>query len=200
MRLRSTSAPNRRCHTQAGFSIVEAAVAATVIAIFLGSMFTLSGACLSLVRNSKESAAAMLSDQQRVEQLRSCNWSQLTDSIYWADTGLNSSYYLANIIHTATQSGASLQNATEVVRITENEFLQGATAAFFEVTRTPSGAAITASNSPTKLFTARMLKVDVTINWNALGGRSRSRTTSAIIARGGLTINETTIIAPTVQW
>jgi Tfp pilus assembly protein PilV len=183
----------------AGFTIVETAVAAIVIALFLGSMFALNSACLSLVRNSKDSAAAMLSNQERVEQLRSCNWSEVTDNAYWVDS-LNASYYLTNIMNLATQTGAALSNATEIVRITENGFLQGASAAYFEVTRTPSGVTITAQNNPQTLVSARMLKIDITLNWSALGGRQRTRASTAIVARGGLTINETTTIAPTVRW
>jgi Tfp pilus assembly protein PilV len=192
--------PSQGARTKAGFTIVEAAIASVVVALFLGSMFALNSACLSLVRNSKESAEAMLSNQERVEQLRSCNWSQITDSAYWTDTINNPSYYLTSILNAATQTGADLANATEIVRVTENNFLQGASAAYFEITRTPTGASITAQNNPSTLVTARMLKVNLTLNWNTLGGRARSRASTSVIARGGLTINETTTIAPTVTW
>jgi Tfp pilus assembly protein PilV len=186
-------------YSEGGFSIAETAVATLVIALFLGSMFALNSACLGLVRSSKDSAAAMLSNQERVEQMRSCNWSEVTDNAYWTDSN-NASYYLSNIMNTATQTGAALANASEVVRVTENGFLQGASAAYFQVTRTPSGVSVTAQNNPVTLVTARMLKVDITLNWTALGGRQRTRSSTTIIARGGLTINETTTIAPTVRW
>jgi Tfp pilus assembly protein PilE len=187
-------------HTTGGFTIVEAAFASAIIAVALASMFAFNSACLSLVRNAKESAEAMLSNQQRVEQLRSCNWSALTDSSYWSDTANNTSYWLTNIMDAPTQSGAALSTGTEVVQVTENGFLQGASAASFQVTRTPAGPSLTSSDHPEKLVTARMLKVSVTLNWTTLGGRSRTRTSTAIIAKGGLTINETTTIAPSVQW
>lgn len=140
--------PNLRTHTEGGFTIVESAIAAMIIAIAIGSIFY---------------------TQQRVEQLRSRNWSEVTDSAYWSDPTDNPSYYLTSIMNDATQSGAALSNATEIVRLTENGFLQGATAAYFEVTRTPAGPSITAQNNPTSLLTARMLKVDATLNWRTLG-------------------------------
>jgi Tfp pilus assembly protein PilV len=173
-----------------GFSIVEAAMAMVVIALFLGSMFALNSACLSLVRNAKDSASAMLSNQERVEQLRSCNWSQITDKDYVNTT----------LMPDVTQTGLNIPNATEIVRVTENGFLQSATASYYEVTRTPSGTSISGASNPNLLLTARMLKVDVTLNWTAIGGRTRTRASTSVIARGGLTINETTTIAPTVNW
>ncbi len=190
----------RAFSTDAGFSVLEAAAAAGIIAIVLTSLFSFNSTCITLVRNSKESAEAMLSDQERVEQLRSCNWSEVTDSLYWPDTVNNTSYWLTNIVNTATQAGGSLGNATEIIRVTENGFLQGASASYFEVTRTTTGASITAQNNPVNLVTARMLKIDITLNWTTLGGRTRTRTSTATIARGGLTINETTTIAPSVKW
>lgn len=183
----------------AGFTILEAAFAAAIIAIALSSIFAFNTACLRLVRNAKESAEAMLSNQQRVEQLRSCNWSNVTDSSYWADTH-NASYWLTSIMDSATQSGAALSNATEVVTVTENGFLQALNPCYFTVTRTPSAATVTSKDHPENLVNSRMLKVDVNMTWNTLGGRTRTRTSTAIIARGGLTINETTVIAPDVNW
>jgi Tfp pilus assembly protein PilV len=177
-------------HRANGFTILEAALAAAMIAIAVASLFGLNSACLSLVRNAKESATAMLSNQQRIEQLRSCNWSQITDS----------AYITSSVMNTATQSGADISNATEVLRVTENGFLQGASAAYFEVTRAALGTSVTDSNSPSTVLGSRMLKVDVTLNWSTLGGRTRTRTTTSIIAKGGLTINETTTIAPTLTW
>ena len=181
--------PKRK--SQDAFTLIEAAVASMVIAIFLGSMFTLNSACLSLVRNAKDSAAAMLSNQERVEQLRSCNWSQITDRFYIRDT----------VMSQATQTGQALSNATEIVRITEQGFLPAnTTPAMFEVTRTPNGASFSGANDNRNTIDSRMLKIDITVNWHALGGRSRSRSSTSVIAKGGLTINETTTIAPSVNW
>lgn len=177
-------------HTTGGFTIVEAAFAAAISAIALASLFAFNSSCLSLVRNAKESASAMLSNQQRVEQMRSCNWSQITDKDYMSQSVMNA----------ATQSGSSLGNATEIVRVTENAFLQGASACYYELTRAPSGTSLSAHYNETSLINSRMLKVNVTLSWTTLGGRARTRTSTAIIARGGLTINETTTIAPTVTW
>jgi Tfp pilus assembly protein PilV len=187
----------------AGFSIMEAAFAAGIIAIALSSMFAFNSACLLLVRNAKESAAAMLSNQQRVEELRSWNWKFLTDNDYWADPAnpkTTTSFWLASLMNVPTESGAALNNATEVVTVTENGFLQGATAASFQVTRNSSGASLTDSNNPVSLYTAKMLKIDVTLSWKALGGRNRSRKSSAIIAYGGLIYNVNSISAPNYNW
>jgi Tfp pilus assembly protein PilV len=194
----------------AGFSIMEVALAAGIIAIAVSGMFAFNSGCLSLVRNAKESAAAMLSNQQRVEQLRSWNWKTLTDYDYWSDPVNVTSFWLTGLMDAPTQSGAALSNASEVVRVTENKFLQSPNnPAYFEVTRTPTSVSITAQNNPLTLYTSKMIKVDVTLTWNTTlsgrdstgtKGRQRSRNSTAIIAQGGIIYDASATLAPDFNW
>jgi|ERR1043166_8809886 Tfp pilus assembly protein PilV len=187
-------------NNSAGFSVAEAAFAAAIIAIALSSMFTFSSSCLRLVRNAKESSEAMLSNQQRIEQLRGWNWKFITDYDYWLDPGHTSSFWLTSLMNAGTRSGAQLTNATETVTVTENGFLQGATPASFQVVRTPTGVSIASSTTPDKLYTAKMLKIDVLLTWQTLGGRDRSRSSSALIAYGGLIYSANSTLSPNYTW
>lgn len=189
---------------------MEVALAAGIIAIAVSGMFAFNSGCLSLVRNAKESAAAMLSNQQRVEQLRSWNWKTLTDYDYWSDPVNVTSFWLTGLMNAPTQSGAALTNATEVVRVTENGFLQSPNnPAYFEVTRTPAGVSVTAQNNPLTLYTSKMIKVDVTLTWNTTlsgrdstgtKGRQRTRNSTAIIAQGGIIYDVSATLAPNFNW
>jgi hypothetical protein len=161
-----------RTHSESGLTIVESGVAAMVIAIAIGSIFALNSACLRLARNAKDSAVAMLSNQERVEQMRSCNWSEITDENYMSQSVMNA----------PTQTGAALGNATEIIRVTQNGFIPtGSTASYFEITRTPTTTSITAENNPDTVINSRMPKVDVTLNWNTLFGTTEQTTNMSIL-------------------
>ena len=166
----------------AGFSVVEAAVAAGIMVVALGSMFAFNSACLSLVRNAKESAASMLSNQQRVEELRGWNWKFITDSDYWVDPAHTPSFWVSNLMNAPRNPARRSTMLPRWFALPKMDFCnKPAMPPISEVTRTPSGVSVTAQNNPSTLYTSKMVQIDVTLSWKALGGRSRSRSSSAII-------------------
>src|SRR5436190_14098755 len=61
-----------------GFTLVEAMVAAILVAIFFASLFELNAMCLRFIDSSKESLAALQSVQDRTEALRNRAFYDLT--------------------------------------------------------------------------------------------------------------------------
>src|SRR3954469_10089561 len=62
-----------------GTTLIEVVVATGLVAVFLGSLFTMNAASMGTIQMAKQSAAASQVLQQRVESLRIANWHQVTD-------------------------------------------------------------------------------------------------------------------------
>src|SRR5438045_8274509 len=72
------TAANRLKNGEDGFTLVEAMVAAILVAICFASLFELNAMCLRFIDSSKESLAALQSVQDRTEALRNCAFFDLT--------------------------------------------------------------------------------------------------------------------------
>src|SRR5881628_138497 len=73
---------NRFKRPQSGTTLVETAVAATLIAVFFATIFELNAVCLRYIDASKESVAALQGVQDRVEALRNLAFTDLTDATF----------------------------------------------------------------------------------------------------------------------
>src|SRR6186997_1288217 len=67
------------------FSLVEAIIAVGVSMITLGAVLLLNAQQLRLVKSARESNAASLALQDRIEKMRTLTWKNLTDSTYVRD-------------------------------------------------------------------------------------------------------------------
>ena len=168
-----------------GFTVVEAAVAGAIIILFLTSLFALNSTVMRLLGSAAQTAGASQHLQQRVEQVRLANWSQVTDPA-WVQ---------ANLLGTQTDSSVSLPGMQETLTVTPYVSPSSAPTATktvappaFTVTRAATGAV---SVSPVGYASAaamanqEMVQVDLTITWPGWN-RQRNRALTTLVSRWGI--------------
>src|SRR5436853_1568715 len=97
---------NRFKRPQSGTTLVETAVAATLIAVFFASIFELNAVCLRYIDASKESVAALQVVQDRSEILRNLAFSDLTNTSY-----------VQNLLSASANPSDFTKKANEVIKI-----------------------------------------------------------------------------------
>jgi CheY-specific phosphatase CheX len=165
---------NRFKRPQSGTTLVETAVAATLIAVFFATIFELNAVCLRYINASKESVAALQGVQDRIEALRNLAFTDLT----------NATFVQNLMINPADGSDFAKTKVTEVVTIKNyNTATKSAVSGTgFTITR-PAGAIVTPSITPLSSL-ADVVLLKVTYTWSMLGGRSGSEQTETIISSG----------------
>ncbi len=150
-----------------GFTYIEAMVAVAIVAIFFGALYALNAQALYVLNAGRQAAAAGQSSQDRLEQFRSCTWSQLTDASYIQNSILNGS----------TISGYNIGGSTETVTL--NAYPTATTPT--RVVRTNNAASTTSTN--TNLVNGDMVRIDVSLTWGPVGARQRTQSVSSVIAK-----------------
>lgn len=157
MRLEGSSRPGT------AFTLVETAFAVALVAIFFVGLFLIDSQCLYYVNCSREllSASSML--QARMEQIRNCHWSQITDA---NGTYLSSS----SVLGTAVTGGSSLGAITEVITV---DSYPTATGTPIKVTRASNGT-VTVNQTNSSVTTGDLASITIQTSWTtAPGARSR---------------------------
>ena len=164
-----------RFHRNRGATLIEAVMAASIIALFLGSVFTLNSRATSMLRSAKEAATASQCLQERIEQMRICNWVQLTDA----------GYLSGNIFNAATDSAFALPVLEERVTI-EPYPAPSLPSAPIQLSR-QNGTVALLSDNPA-MSSSRMVRIELRLTWKGgSGGRTEVRETASIVAKGGIT-------------
>lgn len=153
----------------AGFTIPEVVVAATLVAVFFCSIFEVNGLCLRFISASKENVGATEAVHDRLEQLRNADFTTLT-SVSSVKSLLaqpaNPSPLAKKAIETVTVSDYTSGNPT----VTYTRAING----------TVSSVPATANFS-----SATLLQVNVANQWPAtFGNRTGAAQTSTVIAQG----------------
>ena len=154
------------------FTLVEVVVTLGVLLIALAGIAAVNSGTFALVRSAKQSSAASLSLQERVEQLRISNWRQITDAQYLKDTFFGRSI----------RNMAAIPTATETITI--SSYPDASTTEPVKVQRTSTGVRILTSGS--EISNEPLARVDIRIEWPGNNGRLRMRETSTIISKGGV--------------
>ena len=164
----------REHRSETGDTFPELMISVVLIVGFFAAIFEVNGACLRYINATKENVAAIQGVQDRLEQLRSMAFTDLTSAAKMTTT------------LTAPSNGAdfTLGQVTETVTLVN--YPSGTPTVTF--TRTP-GASVTPSVSwsggssfPT---TTTMVKANVRYTWTmTLGQRFRSEETETIISTG----------------
>lgn len=142
-------------------------------ALALGGAFLLDSYHLRVVKNTRESSAASLSLDERVEQLRIATWQQITNSEY-----LKQSYFA-----TVPKSISPLDGYSERISIAawpQPEVCQPLTV------EKKKGASAQVLSAGAGLEDQRVAKIDVHISWKSSGGRIRTREMTTIISNAGI--------------
>jgi len=164
---------NRSKRPQSGTTLVETAVAATLIAVFFATIFELNAVCLRYINASKESVAALQGVQDRVEALRNLAFTDMT----------NATFVQNLMVNPANGSDFAKTKPTEVVTIKAyNTATKSTSGTGIQISR-PVGAIVTPSIAGS-LPSATVVLVNVTYQWSMLGGRSGREQTETIISSG----------------
>jgi prepilin-type N-terminal cleavage/methylation domain-containing protein len=98
----------KRRFRQAGFSLVEVAIASLVIAIFIASILTTVTSGYAILDRSRETLRANQILQQELETVRTYNWTEMTNSANFGTTN----YTDKGISYSVTRSVTNYYNST----------------------------------------------------------------------------------------
>lgn len=155
-----------------GSTLIEVVIATGLVAVFLGSLFTMNSASMDTIQMARQAASASQVLQQRVESLRIANWHQVTDA----------NWLRSNLLNTASDSGTGLKNLVETLTLIP---YGSTTVGNTSITRSGTSVSITSRND------ALLLESAVKVVWGLTykGSPNQStvtRQTVAILAKGGV--------------
>jgi type II secretory pathway pseudopilin PulG len=172
-----------------GFTLVDVMAAVLVIALSLGALFTANSRAMGLLKSAKQAAVASKCLQQRIEQIRNYNWTQVTDATAMQD-----------LYSTPPLPSAELPGFSEQVTVsaftpstTSGIASAGPSGSLLQITR-DNGGTVTLVSDSGNLDSQPTVRVNVQITWPGPGGTwtcpggglCRMRETSVIIANGGI--------------
>lgn len=173
--------PAPQCaRVRAGFTLVDVMGAMLVIGIALAALVTANGRSMTMLKSSKQAAVASKCLQQRIEQIRNYNWTQVTDASAIQD-----------LYATPPLPSTELPGFSEQITISAYTppippaAAPAPVAPFLQVTRAVDGT-VTLVSDNTNLTDGAEVRVNVQITWPGPVGQTRMRETSVIVANGGI--------------
>jgi prepilin-type N-terminal cleavage/methylation domain-containing protein len=166
-----------------GFTLVEVLVAITVCAIFGAAAFATNEHLLVALKAQKETTAASMMLQERMETFRSFSYSNVADP----------NYLSTNVVQKPTTSEAQLGNLSEQITVsgyvttsgnpgypsdgsTTNQWIRNSTY--------PSGNQTSFNANLASNY--NLLQVDILVTWTSANGRTRTRDLSAVFGKGNI--------------
>jgi Tfp pilus assembly protein PilE len=177
--MRSSRCRSRRL--QQGFSLVDVLVALLIIGVGLATLFAANSRAMSMLRSAKQAAVASKCLQQRIEQIRNYNWTQVTDAQSMQDL------YAVPPLPSIELPGFSEQVIISqyTPALLQNTAAPAPSPPYLQITRANDGTVALVSDN-TALVNGPSVRVDVQITWPGAIGATRMRETSVIIANGGI--------------
>ena len=166
--------------------MVDVLVAVLVVGVAFAGVFAANSRAMSLVKSAKQAAVASKCLQQRIEQIRNYNWSQLIDYVAMQD--LYSTPPLPSIELPGFSEQVTVSGFTAA---TSGSASDAPTGTPLQITRGTDGT-VTLVSDNSGLATQKIVRVDVRITWPGPGGTfgpnhdQRVRETSVLIANGGI--------------
>ena len=163
------------------FSLVDVMGAVLVIGLFFAGLFAANARAMGMLKSAKQAAVASKCLQQRIEQIRNYNWTQITDSTVMQDI------YSIPPLPSAELPGfwEKVTVSTFTPSTTSGSASAAPTGSLLQIKRNVDGTVTPVSDNDA-LVSAPTVRVDVQINWPGPGGGNRMRETSVVIANGGL--------------
>ncbi len=159
----------------AGAVLVETLAAAMIIGLFMGGLLQLNAFNARSIRAARETVAASLVLQERLDQIRNTTWNKVSDAAI-----------VQSMLNTPAASSAGLPQLAEQVTISAYA-ATAPTPAPAVVTRAANGTTTIVSSNPA-LSAQKTVRADVTITWRSSPmAKTRTRALSTIIAEGGIT-------------
>jgi hypothetical protein len=158
---------------ESGTMLIETLCSATIIIGAMASVFAANSSLLYLIQNGKENLNANQCIQERVEMLRIANWSQITNATY-----LNTSFAKG------TLSSRWLSKSRETITLTA--YPDPSVTGKIIVER--DGVQHRIVRNDANFTNQESIRYELVINWEATKAnkRSRSRTDSAVVTKGGI--------------
>ena len=158
----------------AGFMITESLFAMGVSTLSLGAVMLVNSHELKMVKSSRDSSAATLCLQERVEQLRIATWRQIT----------NADYLQENYFASLPKSIAPLEGSyTETITVSA---YPDPTVTEPLVVEKSKGSDVKLVSCGAAMSSQRLARVDVDIKWVGKDRRERIRQMSTILNNGGV--------------
>lgn len=162
--------------------MVDVLGAVIVITIAFAALFGANSRAMGILKSAKQASVASKCLQQRIEQLRNYNWTQVTDSSALQD--LYSSPPLPSIELPGFQEKLTV-TAFSPASTSGNQSNGPDLNNAIKITRSAAGLVTQVSDNP-NLTVEKTVRIDVQIQWPGPGGAMRTRETSVIIANGGI--------------
>ena len=161
----------------AGATIIEVVLAGAIVALFLGSLFVLNSTGIGVVKAHRETAAANLCLQERVEQARAANWTEITDATWIKD----------QILQAPAPASSLLRNLEEQITVSVYPPPAVAVAATTVRRRSDGQVDIVSRMSAPTIAGLQTIRLDFRDTWlSAQNSRTRVRETSTVFALGGI--------------
>ena len=161
----------------AAFTLVETLIAVAIGTIALGGAMAINSQQLRLVKATREASAASHSLQERIEQVRTATWPQITDATYVSQT----------LFGSLPRSIAPLEDYRETITLKVwPERPPSDPGPVLSVAKTPKLPAQILS-AGAGIADERLVKVDVQVRWGGRNGsRQHLRELSTILSNGGI--------------
>jgi type II secretory pathway pseudopilin PulG len=166
------------------FTLAEVLVAVAVAVIFGVAAFATNERLLVALKNQKETTAASMMLQERMEKFRGFSYSNIADSTYVS----------TNVVQVKTTSEAPLGNLSETITVSgymntggglRNYPTDGTHAN--QWARNSSYPTGNQTDTNTSLATDNdLLKVDILLSWTSANGRTRTRDLAAVFGKGNI--------------
>ncbi len=179
-----------------GFTLAEVLIAVVVVVIFGVAVFATNARLMISLKTQRETTAASMMLQERMESLRSLSYTGLssTTSSPSASPSPSPPTYAADVVADTTISEAQLGggiNGSLTETITVSGYMDTAgncpptTAGSSQWVRNaahPSGSLV--SSTANMATNYDLLQVDVQLSWTSANGRTRKREMTAIFGKG----------------
>jgi prepilin-type N-terminal cleavage/methylation domain-containing protein len=183
-------------HRRSGFTLAEVLIAIVVAVIFGVAAFATNARLMISLKTQRETTAASMMLQERMEALRSLSYTGLASTSASASASPSPSppTYTADIVADTTVSEAQLGggiNGTLTETITISGYMDTAgnspptTAGSSQWVRNaanPTGNL--ASSTANMASNYDLLQVDIQLSWTSANGRTRKREMTAIFGKG----------------
>ena len=171
-------------HNLRAFSLVEVCVAIAVCALFGAAAFATNQRLLYSLASQRETAAATMMLQERMETFRGLSYSNVGDKTFVKN----------NLVSNATNSEAALPNLTETITIsgylttagTEGNYPTDGTHANQWIRDSSHTTGQEQDHSDTLATDNNLLKVNILLSWKSKDGRTRTRSLSSVFGKGNI--------------
>ena len=157
----------------AGTTLTELMIAVMVLAGFFSMLFEVNAVCLRYIDASKENMGSLEGVHDRVESLRSLNFSDLTTQSY-----------MTTLLTSPANGSDMAKKVQETVTLSAYPVVAGGpTITYTRAAGASSTPSVSASGG--SLSSNGIVRADVTYAWTlALGGRQQTEMTSTLISDG----------------